>query len=91
MLKPMHKHALWGFLFGSLGLFVLAMVSMLAAPLETLFAPLFWFGRQLSVAFVGPVGSDLDTALVALANGVFYAAIFVGIGQIRRVLRRQKK
>jgi hypothetical protein len=74
-------HALWGFAFGTVGLYLLAFLALMAAPIETITSPLMWPGRTVAEALMGAEGSSLEVALLTFLNGIFYAALFVLIGR----------
>lgn len=87
MTKP-QKYSLAGFLFGALGLYVLAALSLISQVFELIFVPLFTPGRTMSALFVGSEGSNLDVLLLSVFNGLFYALIFYVVGCL---LARSKK
>jgi hypothetical protein len=71
----------WGFLFGTLGMFILAALSLLFAPIELIAMPLFVPGRFAASLFVGSEGSDAQVVLLTIFNGVLYALIFLGVSK----------
>ena len=81
------KHGLFGFLFGTLGMFAFSALSLLSQTFEAISAPLFLPGRYLSATFVGSQGSDLAVAILTISNGILYAVIFMFIGMMLRRLR----
>jgi len=85
-----NKLAIFGFLFGTVGMFVLAALSLVSVTFEVLAGPLFWPGRALSAALFGTEGSDVAVAFLTLCNGLFYAAIFGGIGALIGAVRKHK-
>lgn len=82
------KHGLFGFLFGTLGMFAFSALSLLSQVFEFISAPLFWPGRFLAATFVGSEGSDLAVAMLTISNGILYAIIFIVIGMF---VRRSKR
>ncbi len=88
-MKSTHKFALAGFIFGALGLFVLAMLALVSPFFEVVFGPLFAPGRWAAETFVGPNGSDAAVAVLALANGVLYSLVFWIIGVVMTRQRGQ--
>lgn len=84
------KPALWGFVFGTAGLFVLGMLSLASNAVAAVSSPLFWPGRTAAAAFVGPVGSNGAVALLTLGNGILYALVFVVMSAVIRAFRPKK-
>lgn len=82
------KHGLFGFLFGTLGMFAFSALSLLSQVFEFISAPLFRPGRFLAATFVGSEGSDLAVAMLTISNGILYAIIFILIGMF---VRRSKR
>lgn len=76
------KFALIGFIFGTLGLYILSAVSLFSSVVEFLSAPILWPGRTMTALLVGPNGSDLAVFLLTIFNGVLYALIFTGINTL---------
>lgn len=70
------KGFLIGFLFGTVGLWLLAMVNLVFPLAETLTQPLYTFGRSLAEILVrdGSAG-NAEVAVLMLATGVFYGLI----------------
>ena len=81
------KPLIWGFLFGTLGLYVLAFFALMLPFVETLTNFLYAPGRFLASQFAGPDGSTLEVILLMLANGILYAAVFALISKLRRSMR----
>lgn len=90
MKSPYAKPLILGFLFGTLGMFILAMLSLVLQPVEWATAILFAPGRFMSAQFAGPDGSNLEVALLTLFNGVFYAAFFLLVRWIISLIRARK-
>ena len=82
------KGLVFGFLFGTLGLWLLAILSLISQVFEFLSSFLFAPGRALSAALFGAQGSDGAVALLMLANGILYA--LVGL-LIQWIILRAKK
>jgi prepilin signal peptidase PulO-like enzyme (type II secretory pathway) len=85
---PMHKaikYGLLGFFFGTVGLYLLAMVSLMTPILEFLVSPLFFPGRWLGGQIGGADGSTGEVILLTLFNGILYALLFVLI----RIIAKQ--
>lgn len=78
------KALIWGFVFGIVGMYVLAMLSLIFAPIEAASGFLFAPGRYLSERFAGPGASNSEVVLLTLANGIFYAIIFYLISKLWR-------
>lgn len=81
------KSAIWGFLFGTVGLYVLAFLALILPFIESVGNFLFGPGRFLERTFTGPDGSTLEVVLLMIGNGIIYAIIFVLIDMARRKLR----
>ena len=75
VVKGYWKGIFIGFLFGTLGLFVLSMLSLALQPFEVIGSFLFAPGRALSSLLFGANGSDGAVALLMLFNGIFYALV----------------
>jgi hypothetical protein len=80
---------LWGFLFGIVGLWILAMLSLMVPFIETIVAPLFWPGRWMASILQsdGSMGSSGVIGLFAL-NGVLYGVVGVGVQTAVRRIRK---
>lgn len=66
-----------GVLFGTAGMWILAMLSLVFQPIELLTGPLFAPGRWLSAQTAGADGSmgNLGVALLMGANGLLYGIV----------------
>jgi len=71
------KYGLWGFLFGTIGLYALAMLSLMTPVIEFLVMPLMYPGRWLSSIIAGSQGSTADVIALTLFNGILYAFLFI--------------
>jgi hypothetical protein len=76
------KLGLCGFLFGTVGMYILAAGSLFSPVIESITGPLFWPGRMLASLIVGNTASDLAVGFLSLANGAFYGLVFIGIGRL---------
>jgi hypothetical protein len=83
------KHAVLGFLFGTIGIFALSSLSLVSHIFEVVLSPLFWPGRFMAATFVGASVSNTQVLLLTLFNGVLYAVIFALIGYAWRKFRAQ--
>jgi len=81
------KPLVWGFLFGTLGLYVLAFFALMIPFVETISGFLFAPGRFLASQFAGSDGTTSEVVLLMLANGILYAAVFALIAKLRRNMR----
>jgi uncharacterized membrane protein len=81
------KPLVWGFLFGTVGMYALAMLSLMFQTAELITRPLFVPGRYLSERFAGAEGSTLEVLLLTFANGLFYALLFLLIAVIINAVR----
>lgn len=79
------QYGTYGFLFGTVGLYALAMLSLLHPMIELLASPLLYPGRVLGSLIGGPDGSTGEALLLALFNGCLYALLFVLI----RIIAKQ--
>ena len=70
------KPFIWGFIFGALGLYILAVLALILPAAETLGDLLFFPGRYLAEQFAGAEGSNTEVALLSIFNGVLYGVIF---------------
>ena len=90
-MQPMTNRPLWigflvGFLLGTIGLWVLALVSLALPPVEALSAPLFAPGRfAASLLQSGGSLGDGGVAVLFLGNGLLYGLLGLGA---QAVLRR---
>jgi hypothetical protein len=88
---------LWGFLFGTLGLWALAALSLGVPFVETVTAPLFLPGRTLAKVFFFNNGSslgDLGVSILTLLSGLFYGIVFLAVaasGKKRQEGEKQQK
>jgi hypothetical protein len=82
-----HRLAAAGFLFGTIGVYLLAGISLVSPLFEVVSAPLLAPGRFAAERLVGPDATNGDVALLTLLNGLFYMAVFVVGGWIVRVVR----
>jgi hypothetical protein len=64
-----------GFLFGTGGMFLLAMLSLMFAAAERIANVFFIPGRYMAAQFVGPQGSNTEVFLLTLFNGILYGLI----------------
>lgn len=71
------KYGLWGFLFGTVGLYAIAMLSLLTPAIEFLATPLMNPGRWLASIIGGPDGTAGEVIILTLFNGVVYAFLFI--------------
>jgi hypothetical protein len=73
-------YALSGFLFGTIGLYMLAILSLMSQTFEMISGPFMAPGRLAAELAVGPNGSDAAVLALTLFNGVFYALLAVMFG-----------
>jgi hypothetical protein len=86
-----HRLAALGFLFGTIGVYLLAGVSLVSPLFEVVSAPLLSPGRLAADRLIGPEGTDGDVALLTLLNGLFYMLVFVAGGWIVRTIRGERR
>lgn len=66
-----------GFVFGTLGVFVLAVLSLVSPFFETLFSPLLWPGKWIASVLTPVSASPLQLVVLYAFTGFFYA--FTGL------------
>lgn len=79
------KYGTYGFVFGTIGLYLLAMLSLMHPIIEFLASPLMYPGRLLGSVIGGPDGSTGEVMLLLLFNGLLYAFLFILI----RIIAKQ--
>lgn len=82
------KPLILGFLFGTAGMYLLAMLSLMFQPVEVLTGFLFAPGRFISATFVGSEGSNAAVVLLTLFNGALYAGVFALLSYLNRLRQR---
>lgn len=83
MRRPL-KYALWGFLFGTFGLYALAALSLMSPIIEMIVVPFLYPGRWLAEIIAGSEGTTGDVIVLALFNGILYALLFMLIRVIAK-------
>ncbi len=78
------KFASIGFLFGVVGLYVFAMLSLLSPFLEAAAAPFFYPAQKFALLIAGTSGSTADVITLTLFNGALYGMLFVLIRVITK-------
>jgi hypothetical protein len=68
-----------GFIFGTLGIFLLAVLSLALPFMEIISMPFLLPGRYLAAMIAGPSASTATVLLLYLLVGIFYAVIGMGI------------
>jgi len=81
------KMLIWGFIFGTAGLYILAILSLAIPFVENAASFLFGPGRFLAEKFAGTEGSNVEVLLLTLANGVIYSLIFLGAYRLMRLFK----
>jgi hypothetical protein len=79
------RYGTYGFLFGTIGLYLVAMISLMHPFIELVASPLMYPGRWLGNFIGGADGSTGEVLLLTLFNGVLYAFLFVLI----RIIAKQ--
>jgi hypothetical protein len=79
------RYGTYGFLFGTIGLYLVAMISLMHPLFELVASPLMYPGRWLGSFIGGADGSTGEVLLLTLFNGVLYAFLFVLI----RIIAKQ--
>lgn len=64
-----------GFLFGTVGIFALALLSLMHPLLEAVSAPFLLPGRAVAGFVAGPSASSWTVTGLYLLTGLFYAAV----------------
>lgn len=76
-----------GFLFGTVGMFLLSMLSLVFQPVELVTQPLFAFGRWLSeIMITDGSANNAEVAVLILGNGILYGVIGALIQKADRAL-----
>lgn len=81
----MKKPFIWGFIFGAVGLYLLAMLALITPIFETIGNLLFFPGRYLAEQFVGAEGGNMAVILLSLFNGLLYGVIFIVLAWLMRI------
>lgn len=79
------KYGTYGFLFGTIGLYILAMLSLMHPLFERLASPVMYPGRLLGERIGGADGSTGEVIILTLFNGLLYAFLFILI----RIIAKQ--
>lgn len=83
------KGMTWGFLFGTVGLFVLSVLSLMSPVIEMLAQPFLWPGRQFSAWLTDGVSASTSMVVVLyLLTGAFYALVGMVVQIVFAALRR---
>lgn len=80
-----------GFLFGTVGIFVLAALSLISSFLETLFFPLLQPGKWIASVLIPATASPLQIGLLYIITGVFYACVGLLVHIVLRALRHSSR
>jgi hypothetical protein len=83
ILKEYKVGLIAGFLFGTVGLFVLAALSLISNVFEIISAPLLFLGKSLAPSN----GSTVTVILLTLVNGIFYALVGAAVQFIIRKIK----
>ena len=78
-----------GFLIGTLGFFLLSLLSLAIEPIEIMVQPLFFPGRLVSQMIV-PTGiaSTQTSTLLFTLNGILYGLLGMFIHYLRKIATR---
>ncbi len=76
MIQKHQKALIWGFLFGTVGLFLLSALALIFQPVEIVKDWLTIPVRALSQQFAGTDGSNVEVLILTLGNGILYALLF---------------
>jgi hypothetical protein len=76
MKRLVSKAEVIGFLFGVVGLFILAALALIVPFFEMILAVLAAPSRAFGLLINGPDGSTLEIIILSLFNGILYALIF---------------
>jgi hypothetical protein len=89
VLKKNKKGLIWGFLFGTVGIFLIALLSLMTPIVEIISMPFLMPGRYFSSLITGGSdASDIQVALLYLCTGIFYAIVGMFIQEIIRAMRK---
>jgi hypothetical protein len=81
-MRPMARYAMFGALFGAVGLFGLSALSMISPWVEKIADRMLWPGRYLAEQLFGSSMTDQQVVLLAAMNGLLYALVFVILGTL---------
>lgn len=70
------KAFVWGFIFGTLGLYVLVLFALALPTLESFTHVLTIPGRTVAEKFIGPEGNNIEVLLLTIFNGIVYGILF---------------
>lgn len=88
----MYKRGIiYGFLFGTLGVFLLALISLISPIAEMIATPFLWPGRFLASIMTGDTASTWMVLLLYLMTGIMYALIGIIVQMIVRALKGRQK
>lgn len=90
LLHTYKKGLIGGFLFGTIGVLLIAMFSMMSPLIETVATPFLWPGRFMA-AYAAGSGQSLSSWMVAMLyifTGAFYAIVGIVVQMILRTVRR---
>lgn len=76
------KAAIWGFLFGTVGLFILSALALMLPFFEAIGNVLTAPIKMISARFAGSEGSNGEVFLLTLLNGILYAIIFAVVRKL---------
>jgi hypothetical protein len=80
LLKHYRAAFLWGFLFGTVGLFAIAVLSLIFAPFEILAAPVLQPGKWMAAVLARDGNAGTGTIiLLYLFTGCFYGIVGVAV------------
>lgn len=77
MLRPYMKAFLWGFIFGTVGLYILVLFALALPTIESFTHILTIPGRTVAEKFIGPEGNNIEVLLLTIFNGIVYGILFV--------------
>ncbi len=89
--KKYKKGIIGGFAFGTLGLLLIAMLSLMSPVIEFVVQPLLWPGRQLAELLRS--GDSMSTGMVFLLyllTGILYALIGLAIQFIVQNIKKSR-
>ncbi len=89
--RTYHKGLILGFLFGTVGVFLLALLSLIHPIFEITVSPLLWPGRFFASILAGSSASTPIVIVLYLCTGVFYAIIGLLLQIIARSAHHKEK
>jgi len=75
-----------GFLFGTVGIFLLALLSLMFPLMELIASPFLLPGKMFAAALTGPSASTVMVLFLYFCTGIFYALIGLAVQVVWRMI-----